>query len=212
MADNLCVEIKGWWMPRGEQHLQQHPWQQPQGYQWRQRQRAIEYAQPGWAIDVGAHVGLWARDFCASEKFSVVQCWEPIPVHRRCLEQNVSSAKLRIRTEAVGDREGEVYMQWQQSNTGNTQITRDETDLKVKMTRLDTQEYREPVTLIKIDVEGFEHLVCQGAEQLIRGHRPVVVIEQKPHQGRDQQYLARDLLQSWGLGVIDRHGDDWIMR
>ena len=35
----------------------------------------------------------------------------------------------------------------------------------------------QPPDLIKIDTEGAETLVLQGAEQLLRKHRPVIIVE-----------------------------------
>ncbi len=204
--------VKGWWMPAEEQHLTDHPWREDQGYQWRQRQRAIELASEGWAIDVGAHVGLWARDFCRSPKFTRVQCWEPMQQHRQCLERNVQSEKLEILAAALSNTPGQCYMQWQGSNTGNTQISQRETEYLVEKTTLDLQTYRHQIGLIKIDVEGWEHLVIEGADRTIRDHRPTIVIEQKPHQGRENQYLARDLLVTMGYKTVERWGDDWIMQ
>ena len=206
------VKVKGWWMPQGEQHLSEHPWEESKGYQWRQRQQVIESSEPGLAIDVGAHVGLWARDFCACEKFTRVQCWEPMSQHRQCLERNVLSPKLEIRTEALADRPGEVYMQWQPHNTGNTQMSQRETEYRVAKTTLDLQTYEHGISVIKIDVEGYEHLVIEGGRRTILEHRPLIVIEQKPHQGRQNQYLARDLLLTMGYTVRLRVGDDWIMQ
>jgi hypothetical protein len=72
----------------------------------------------------------------------------------------------------------------------------------------------ERVNYIKMDCEGFEYRVLQGAEQTIRRCRPVVVVEQKPHDAYSSQYgqhAAIELLQSWGLTRLDQVKDDWIM-
>jgi hypothetical protein len=70
------------------------------------------------------------------------------------------------------------------------------------------------VDFLKIDVEGWEHEVVQGAEQTIRSHRPVVVIEQKPHQaeryGRGR-YDALNVLRSWGMVQAVEIGGDHVM-
>jgi hypothetical protein len=82
-----------------------------------------------------------------------------------------------------------------------------------KITRLDSLEFP-VVDYIKIDCEGFEYRVLQGAEQTIRRCRPVVVIEQKPHDAYSKdygQFAAIALLQEWGMIKLDQVKDDWIM-
>jgi hypothetical protein len=72
----------------------------------------------------------------------------------------------------------------------------------------------EVVDYMKIDCEGFEYRVLQGAEQTVKRCRPIVVVEQKPHDAyADQygQYEAIALLESWGMRKLDQVKDDWIM-
>jgi hypothetical protein len=68
------------------------------------------------------------------------------------------------------------------------------------------------IDYIKIDCEGFEYKIIQGAEQTIRGSRPIVVVEQKPHGTySDNQHAAIDLLRQFGMKRLDQVKDDWIM-
>ena len=70
------------------------------------------------------------------------------------------------------------------------------------------------IDYIKIDCEGFEYRVLQGAKETIQRCRPVVVIEQKPHDmySKDYgQFAAVGLLESWGMIRLDQVKDDWIM-
>jgi len=70
------------------------------------------------------------------------------------------------------------------------------------------------VDYIKIDCEGFEYRVLQGAKETIQRCRPVVVIEQKPHDmySKDYgQFAAIGLLEDWGMVRLDQVKDDWIM-
>ena len=56
--------------------------------------------------------------------------------------------------------------------------------------------------------------MLQGAEQTIKRCRPVVVVEQKPHDAYSKQYAqhaAVELLKSWGMIRLDQVKDDWIM-
>jgi hypothetical protein len=80
--------------------------------------------------------------------------------------------------------------------------------------RLDDTEFYMMSDYIKMDCEGYEYRILQGAEQTIRRCRPVVVIEQKPHDAYSKQYgqfAAVTLLQEWGMVELDQVKDDWIM-
>ena len=60
----------------------------------------------------------------------------------------------------------------------------------------------------------FEYRVLQGAQDTIQGCRPIVVVEQKPHDAYSREYgqhAAIDLLKSWGMRRLDQVKDDWIM-
>ena len=83
----------------------------------------------------------------------------------------------------------------------------------VPVVRLDNLNLHD-INYIKIDCEGYEYRILQGAEQTIRRCRPVVVIEQKPHDAYSKQYgqfAAVGLLKEWGMVKLDQVRDDWIM-
>jgi len=133
---------------------------------------------------------------------------------RECLEKNVPNSKLWVSTFALGDQDSTVRMTITEGNTGHTHVDPDSIgNGDTTIVRLDNLNIPE-VDYIKIDCEGFEYRVLQGAEQTVKTCRPVVVIEQKPHDAysRDYgQFAAIELLQSWGMIKLDQFKDDWIM-
>lgn len=201
-------QIKGWWMPESEQHLREHPWTADTGYQRDQRLRSMEGLAAHTVIDIGAHIGLWARDF--TEHFHRVIAYEPIESHRQCLEKNVVSTRLEIRDVALGDKNETITIYHDHENTGHTRWD-PQGDVVVQQRRLDDEPVPDDLVLIKIDVEGREWHVLRGAERTIKKYTPRIVLEQKPHHGRELQYEARDLLREWGYEVRFHRGDDWCM-
>ena len=211
-------EHYGWYFPEFESHFP-HMLKKsvdkglPPEYQVAVRRRSIELCQRrGLALDIGANVGLWSRDL--AHNFQRVLAFEPVAVFRECLARNVPDANLEISELALGDTDTQATMIITEGNSGHSHL--DPVTMgqgPVKVVRLDSLALT-GVDYIKVDCEGFEYRVLQGAEQTIRTCKPIVVIEQKPHQAYSEQYgqfAAVEMLQSWGLRKLDQVRDDWIM-
>lgn len=211
-------EFMGWWFPDTETHFPKMLNKSvakggPAEYQYQVRDRSLAHVkQFGVALDIGANVGLWSRSLC--EKFSTVIAFEPVSLFRECLVRNVTGNNIVIKDFALGNENTTADMIITEGNTGHTHInpsTLGHGNIVVR--RLDDIEL-DQVDYIKMDCEGFEFRVLQGAEQTIRRHRPVVVVEQKPHDAYSDQYgqhAAIELLKSWGMVRLDQVKDDWIM-
>lgn len=211
-------EFQGWWFPDYETHFPKMLQKSvdkglPPVYQEPARKRGIELCKNRRvALDIGANVGLWSRDLC--QAFDQVIAFEPVSDFRECLIKNVIAENLVVKTVALGNETTRAVMNITEGNTGHSHIdpasfgtgdtevvTLDSLDLSV-------------VDYMKIDCEGFEYRVIQGGEQTIKTHRPIVVLEQKPHDAYADQYgqhAAVDLLKSWGMVRLDQVKDDWIM-
>lgn len=202
-------QIQGWWFPDHETELARATQVlKPEGYQINQRRWSLEgLGSKRHCLDIGAHVGLWARDFC--KEFQRVTAFEPCLEHRQCLEKNVTAENLTILPWAVGECEGTVELEIYPGRSGHTH-RRPGRD--IRLVALDDLDLTE-VDLIKIDVEGFELQVIEGAQTLIRTQKPRICLEQKQqHHNNDQdRYRARDLLKSWGARELQHHGDDWVL-
>jgi hypothetical protein len=69
------------------------------------------------------------------------------------------------------------------------------------------------IDYIKIDCEGYELPILQGAEQTLRRYRPIMVLEDKKHKdvGHNQYHGAVDLLMAWGARRIQQIRSDVIL-
>lgn len=207
---------QGWWFPDDETHLPEMIHRQSMdcgipGYQVRSRNKSLfnlEGTRYRHAIDVGANVGLWARDLCT--KFKTVTAFEPIEDFRACLKENVKADNLRIESCALGNRDGTTEMIRVAGNAGHTHVDSQSQAGTIPLRRLDSYEF-DDVDYIKIDCEGYEYEVLLGAWETIRRCRPRICVEQKPHGIFGNQYRARDLLISWGMTALPHHGDDWVL-
>jgi FkbM family methyltransferase len=211
------MKIKhGWHFPDDETHLPDMIHRQSlacgiPGYQVRSRNKSLfdlHGIRRRHAIDVGANVGLWARDLCS--QFARVTAFEPIADFRECLLENVKSENLTVHPVALGNRQGTTQMIRVAGNAGHTHVDAKSESGSVEIRTLDSFGF-DDVDYIKIDCEGYEYEVLLGAEQTIRRCRPRICVEQKPHAIFGAQYRARDLLISWGMTVLPHHGDDWVL-
>lgn len=217
ISELIMKNVLGWYLPEFDTHFEPHLRKakatgQPCEYQYEHRQRALNFCQR-WrcAIDVGAHIGLWSRPLSA--RFTRLIAFEPMAEFRDFLRLNVPSAE--IYGEALGDLESTVQMALPPDNSGMAHIVANsEESGNTPLRTLDSFGFDE-VDFVKIDCEGYEYPIVIGARETIERCKPVIVIEQKPHQYfSDQwhQYSAIDYLtQSCGYKIGDRVIDDWIM-
>lgn len=176
-------------------------------YQQPARLRAIELCkQKRLALDIGANVGLWARDL--TDAFEQVFAFEPIPKFRDCLILN--APKATIIPVALGTTNTMVNMVITDGNMGNTHVQPgSEGQGTIEMRRLDDFEL-DNVDFIKVDCEGYELAVLQGAETTLKKNQPIVVVEQK-HMNRYENNDAVSFLKSIGAKELSVVKADWIL-
>ncbi|MFQ5954705.1 MAG: FkbM family methyltransferase [Kiloniellales bacterium] len=196
--------VGGVWLPATERHLVEI--MQPgakrhavRGGKWTYQLHKLEAAVglvPGdrrrVAVDVGAHVGLWSMWLV--KMFEHVHAFEPVPLHARLFERNVTDHNHTLYRIALGDREGRVSLSVPPDQTGHAHVADGarphdqrggmlgpetwERIAEVPMKTLDGLGL-EQVDFIKVDVEGYELKVIEGARETLLRCRPVLVVEQK---------------------------------
>lgn len=203
-------QFQDWWFPDGESHLPAYL-QKYSEYQSPHRDTALSHVKKfGVALDIGGHIGLWSRALAA--RFDTVHAFEPVAAHADCFERNVRAPNVTLHRIALGREPGYVTAEDPaDGNSGSTYVF--ETDSGMEMRTLDSYNFR-TVDFIKIDVEGFEVFVCEGARDTLARCRPVIVMEQKNH-ATDYfglpRYSARDFVASLGARVLGRINDDWVL-
>lgn len=163
------------------------------------------------ALDIGANVGLWSRDLV--QAFDRVIAFEPVAQFRDCLALNVPHDGLEIRACALGAQDTTIDMIITSGNTGHSHV--DVASLgagTVPMHRLDSLTLPQ-IDYIKIDCEGYENIILQGAEHTVKRDHPIMVIEHKRHKDVGHQDIDQALttLISWGAQIIDHVRNDYIL-
>lgn len=131
----------------------------------------------GTAIDGGAHVGTWVPRLAAM--YRRVVAFEPAQENFDFLRSNVSRLpNVVLRQEALGSEPGDARISrvpGRDTNSGQYALS-SHGDL-VKVSTVDCLGLRD-LSLLKLDLEGFELYALLGATNTIRECRPVIVIEE----------------------------------
>lgn len=124
------------------------------------------------AIDVGAHVGIFTCRMLAS--FNQTVAIEPCAENAACLKANAPQAS--ILEMAALDRDGLASLRRDDpANSGRWSIAAGDGGT-TRCVMLDSLGIRQ-VDLLKIDTEGTELQVLQGAKEMLARDRPTVIVE-----------------------------------
>lgn len=175
------------------------------------RKRACEFVRSfDTFIDVGANVGIWALPL--RSKFKNVIAFEPCSKNLECLYHNLHLKdgqidNVHVYETALGDKNETGLIRPGGKNCGNTQVVGESesqhvlgdgsqpvTGREVEMRTLDSYEFSN-IDLLKIDTQGHEWCIINGALESIKRCRPVVVFES---DGKSSKGIRR-----FGKGELD---------
>lgn len=185
----------------------------------RDRETAYKYVSH-WrrALDLGANVGVFSRDF--AKRFDEVVAFEPMPLTRDCLARNVPP-NVRVEGYALSDRPGELQMHRAEGSGGSFVVNHPGVPLpdevpelrkvEVPARPLDSFEF-DAVDLIKLDIQGAEYAALVGARETILRHRPVIMVEEKAFSETHAEFIqkAADLLVSYGMTPKEKAKTDRV--
>jgi FkbM family methyltransferase len=166
-------------------------------------------------IDVGANEGALLRHFVELAPRGHHIAYEPIPALAEELEQRYPDVEVRrtVACDAVGATTFVVHKRLaSRSSMRSVGYSSEETEqLAVRTEDIDSSLPDGYVPdLIKIDVEGAEHLVLTGARETIREHRPLVLFEHQKstasHYGSGPDDLFDLLVDDLGMRIFDMDG------
>ena len=184
-------QVKGWWLPDTDTDFDR--WILDGDYQKEHRDGILNFLKTQGVefnncLDVVAHVGFWLKDL--QNNFKMVYAFEPISDVRECLKKNVEKDNYLLFDFGLGDKNEKVMVNYIPEETGNTYVS-DHGNREIQIRRLD--EIKLPkIDYIKIDAEGYEIKVLQGAEGLITRDEPYIHVEVK-----------QKILERHGLSAVD---------
>jgi FkbM family methyltransferase len=171
-------------------------------------------------LDVGANVGRYSQ-FLLTHARPNSRGWafEPNPEAADLLDANVPKGRMRVLRVAIGARDTTGWLHVPTDDLGNAVtaigwagdgVPGMTTDAQVPIRSLDSlisdgTVRIEPPVFLKIDVEGEERAVLQGASDLLRTSRPLIYMEcQRTHLDRAGVSATEvwDILQDAGYRIL----------
>lgn len=167
----------------------------------------------GTALDIGANIGNHSLFF--ADRFALVHCFEPNPLTFGVLSVNARLApNITLHNVALGDRPAMLPLAFNSLNVGEASLVAKNESLPVSGCEVEVKRLDDlavdlgDVSLMKLDVEGFEANVIRGALETLRDNQPVLIFEQNPDAFVSGRSEAAELLQQEGyvLCVFKKRG------
>ncbi|NCS26876.1 MAG: FkbM family methyltransferase [Microcystis aeruginosa BS13-02] len=201
MRTGLCklfiVQRKGYKIRFNPSGISAQLWVDPARMRWEER-FLEDYLKLGdRMIDVGANIGtlsLRASTLVGAE--GEVFSFEANPTLSEFIKDNQTLnqfTNIKIYNLAVGDSNGTIYFALNKSDD-RSRVHLSDQGIAVEKQPLDRVIPDTPIDLLKIDVEGYEKWVFQGAEKTIQNSQ-VVMFESIPANTEHYQYSVRENFQ-----------------
>jgi FkbM family methyltransferase len=166
-----------------------------------QRDAALEYVKR-WRVclDIGSNIGQWTRPL--TKKFDSVICFEPNPNFRECFKRNITETNVVLWPYGLSDREHRA-----QQDFNSTVVKQGEGDIQCRT--LDSFGLNN-LDFVKIDVDGFEVPLLEGARDTLTRNTPVINIEMKRNKRLDTVKRAEAILRDLGYRYEKRTKSDEV--
>jgi len=178
-------------------------------------------------FDVGANIGGWSQIALNTFAQAEVHSFELVNETYESLKNNIHSERAILNQSGLADDFKTVEFKYYGANKGINKIGlrsvfhdhylsfEKRTALVTTLDKYCADNNIEEIDLLKIDVEGAEHLVLKGATRMLSEKRIRVIQFEYGYSSGDNHYLIRDfydLLKAYGylLGPLKYNGV-WFM-
>lgn len=138
-------------------------------------------------VDVGANIGWYTLNLGKLKNVEKIYAFEPIPHTYSYLKEHIEMNEIsiaEIHNLGLSNEVGEKDFYWTTEETGSSSMSniRDRTDISLARCRVDKldnfmKNKEAKIDFIKIDVEGAELFVIEGAEKCIEKDHPIIFAE-----------------------------------
>lgn len=211
-------KIKDWYIPDYDSHFREYLSIHGNNYQKEPRDHALsQVTQFRTGLDIGGNVGFWSKDMC--ERFQRVEIFEPDLSNTECLRLNLDQYKNYTLHE-VGLSNENTSKEFYKSEVSSGGHTFNQDTLRggafsvsvIEVKTLDSFHFND-VDFIKIDTQGSELDILQGAKQTLLENDCVLNIE---IEQKNQSQVAKgrpifDFMESIGFEKLRRYKRDEVL-
>lgn len=166
-----------------------------------QRNSALKYVKnQRVCLDIGSNIGQWTRPL--SKMFQSVVCFEPNPNFRECFKKNIQEKNVLLWPYGLSNKEHTAKQDF------NSTILQQE-DGDIDCRTLDSFGLTD-VDFVKIDVDGFEVPLLNGARETLTKNNPVVNIEMKRDKRAGVVTKCESILKELGYKFKNRTKSDEV--
>jgi len=166
-----------------------------------QRDASLKYVKQ-WRVclDIGSNIGQWTRPL--AKRFQSVVCFEPNPNFRECFEKNIQEKNVLLWPYGLSDKEHKAKQDF------NSTVLHEE-DGDIDCRTLDSFGLTN-IDFVKIDVDGFEIPLLNGARETLSKNDPVINIEMKRDKRIDVVVKCESILKDLGYKFQKRTKSDEV--
>jgi FkbM family methyltransferase len=158
-------------------------------------------------LDIGSNVGQWTRPL--AKRFDSVICFEPNPHFRECFNKNITESNVTLFPFALSDHAHTVTQGMNATHLNEIVGDTSPRDGDIECRTLDSFGLTD-VDYIKIDVDGFEVPLLNGARETLSKNDPVVNIEMKERKRPKIVEESKRILRDLGYGFVQRTKSDEV--
>lgn len=140
-------------------------------------------------VDIGANIGyetLWGSFLVGDTGY--VYSFEPVPHLAKQIKESIkinNFSNIKLIQKAAGDKEYVTKIYLHKEDAGLTSIENKEsatTNIEINVTTLDKELTSiTSLSLIKIDVEGYEYEALIGSKNILEKFHPIIIFEFSPY-------------------------------
>ena len=200
LVRNVMPEANSFWVLYG-QHTEPTYLEDAGNGQQAQRDASLKYVKQ-WRVclDIGSNIGQWTRPL--AKRFKSVVCFEPNPNFRQCFEKNIQEKNVLLWPYGLSDKEHKAKQDF------NSTVLHEE-DGDIDCRTLDSFGLTN-VDFVKIDVDGFEIPLLNGARETLSKNDPVINIEMKRDKRTDIVVKCESILKDLGYEFQKRTKSDEV--
>ena len=215
--------VKGWYLPDGDTHFQSMLKKVNDEFTYQQSHRdfVLNYVDKfDVAIDVGANVGFWSKDFC--RKFKSVWAFEPINDVIECYKKNMALFNnWHLEEVGLSNKQGENIKIYKGiENSGGSSLVEGFESASNQFQYIDVKKLDDyineftTVDLIKVDIQGSEQAFLNGAIDFLQKFNPTLSLELPIKTSKEINYYnhTKKFLEDTGYKELGRHKKDTVFK